>query len=171
MELYSPKSIANYFLELAAEKGEKLTPMKLQKLVYYAAGWFAGHTGKPLVDEAPEAWQYGPVFPSIYHEFKRFGASPITSKATQLEPNEFDFGAAVTPADTNVRKFLDNIWESYSKYTGIALSEMTHAQGSPWHQTWQASQGVRNISIPFELVRDNFKLAADKAKAKKAAAE
>lgn len=170
MELYSPKSIANYFIDLAKAKGEKLTPMKLQKLVYYAVGWFAGHTGKPLVDEAVEAWQYGPVFPSLYHEFKRFGSGVITSKATELDPEEFEIVAAATPEDTNVRKFLDNIWDSYSKYTGIALSEMTHAQGSPWDQTWSASQGVRNVSIPFEQVRDHFKLAADKAKAKKAAA-
>ncbi|PDZ12351.1 hypothetical protein, partial [Bacillus anthracis] len=61
--------------------------------------------------------------------------------------------------------FLDNIWNSYGKYTGIALSEMRHAAGSPWDQTWRQSAGIRNVSIPFELMRDHFKRAADKAKA------
>ncbi len=40
--------------------------MKLHKLLYYAAGWHLGFTGEPLFDEDIEAWQYGPVVPSIY---------------------------------------------------------------------------------------------------------
>ncbi len=41
---------------------------------------------------------------------------------------------------------------------------MTHSAGSPWDQTWKASQGVRNVSIPFELIHDHFKVAAEKAR-------
>ncbi len=96
MQLYSPKSIANYFIDLAKVSGDKLTPMKLQKLVYYAMGWFAGYTGKPLVDEAVEAWQYGPVFSSLYHEFKQFGSGPIDGKATEYDVTE----SAVVEAPT-----------------------------------------------------------------------
>lgn len=163
--LYSPKSVANYFLDLARMQGEQLSPMKLQKLVYYAMGWFAGHTGKPLVNEAVEAWQYGPVFPSLYHEFKGFGSGTITRKATEFD-NGFQLREVPTPEDPNVRAFLDNVWSSYGKYTGIALSEMTHADGSPWDQTWRSANGVRNADIPFELISSHFKQAADNAKAR-----
>jgi uncharacterized phage-associated protein len=161
--LHSPKSIANYFIDIATNNSHLLTPMKLQKLVFYAMGWFAGYTGKPLVDEAVEAWQYGPVFPSLYHEFKTFGSSPIKRKACELN-EDFDDVEVPAPADPDVRKFLDNIWNSYNKYTGIALSEMTHAIGTPWERTWSASQGVRNVSIPFEVIKDHFAIAADKAR-------
>ena len=167
--LHSTKSVANYFLELAKKNGQVLTPMKLQKLVYYAMGWFAGYTGKPLVDEAPEAWQYGPVFPNLYHEFKNFGSKPITRKAVELDC-DFEDVEISTPEGSDVRAFLDNIWNSYSKYTGIALSEMTHAIGTPWEITWREAQGVRNISIPFELIKEHFEATAAKARQRSAAA-
>ena len=86
---YSAKAIANYFLELAAKHGEKVTPLKIQKLVYIAHGWHLALYEKPLVyDEFAEAWEYGPVFPSIYHEFKHFGGAPIAEPATDIEYNE-----------------------------------------------------------------------------------
>ncbi|MTV38050.1 Panacea domain-containing protein [Duganella radicis] len=165
MQLYSPKSIANYFIERAKASGEQLNPMKLQKLVYYAAGWFAGYTGKPLLNEAPQAWQYGPVFPSLYQAFKEFGSRPVSKKASTFDAQRFDFVEASEPEDSAIRQFLDNVWNSYRRYTDIALSEMSHAAGSPWDLTWRRSDGIRNVSIPFELMRDHFRLAAEKAKA------
>jgi uncharacterized phage-associated protein len=167
--LLSTKSIANYFIELAQAKGETLSPMKLQKLVYYAVGWYAGHTGRPLADEAVEAWQYGPVFPSLYHEFKKYGSSPITAKANEYGDGD-ELHEVAVPADPHIRKFLENIWASYGKFTGIALSEMTHAPGSPWDLTRQAANGVRNADIPFDAILKHFKIVAENAKARLAAA-
>lgn len=160
--LLNPKSIANFFLELAESQGEKISPMKLQKLVYYAHGWYAGHTNRPLIDESVEAWQYGPVIPSLYHEFKRFGAGMITSKACSGE--YFDPAPVPSPSDEGLRKFLTSIWKSYGKFTGIALSEMTHAKGTPWEQTWNANPGVKGVDIPFEKIAEHFKAVAEKAK-------
>lgn len=160
--LYSPKSIANYFLELASAAGQSISPMKLQKLVYYAHGWYAGYTGQPLINEPVEAWQYGPVIPSLYHEFKRFGAGSIMGKATEFEG--LSLKEVAPPTDSNVRKFLDNVWSSYGQYTGIKLSEMTHAPESPWDQTWKSAVGVRGADIPFERISEHFKDAVEKAR-------
>lgn len=160
---FSARSIANYFIDRAKVAGEKLSPMKLQKLVYYAMGWYAGYTAQPLVDEAVEAWQYGPVFPSLYQEFKRFGSGHITSKATELDMN-FDDVEVPSPEDPSVCQFLDKIWNSYGKYTAVRLSEMTHASGSPWDITWKSAQGVRNKDIPFEVIQNHFAQAVAKTK-------
>lgn len=158
--MYSPKSIANYFLELAQATGESISPMKLQKLVYYAHGWYAGYTQQPLIDEAVEAWQYGPVIPSLYHEFKRFGSGEIKGKA-----KDFDQRGPVevaTPPEQHVRTFLSNVWNSYGGYTGVTLSEMTHAVGTPWDVTWSKCPGVRGQDIPFDRIVDWFGAAAAK---------
>ena len=160
--LYSPKSIANYFLDLAKASGQSISPMKLQKLVYYAHGWYAGHTGQPLINEAVEAWQYGPVIPSLYHEFKRFGAGSISCKATDLEGAELREVPA--PEDPALRQFLNNVWTSYGQFTGIRLSEMTHAPDGPWDQTWKEAAGVRGADIPFDRIVEHFKAAAENAK-------
>lgn len=155
--MLSPKSIANYFLDLAQAEGQPLDPMKLQKLIYYAHGWYAGYRGEPLIDEAIEAWPYGPVIPSVYEEFKRFGAGAISAKACKFVDGQPEEVAA--PADPDVRAFLHNIWKSYSRYTGIALSEMTHAQGSPWDITRKTTNGIRGADIPFPVITDHFRLA------------
>lgn len=161
---FTTKSIANFFIDRATSSGEKLTPMKLQKLVYYAMGWYAGYTRKPLVDEAVEAWQYGPVFPSLYQEFKRFGAGAITSKATELDDNLDEVDIA-PPNDPNIRKFLENIWESYGRFSAVELSEMTHAVNSPWDVAWKSAQGVRNKDIAFELIHKHFAQAVETTQA------
>lgn len=164
--LYSPKSIANYFLDLAKASGETLDPMKLQKLVYYAHGWYAGYTGRPLIDESVEAWPYGPVVPSLYHEFKRFGSGSIAAKARDFVG--FQHQEVPPPDDSGIRKFLENVWATYGRLTGIRLSEMTHASGSPWDQTRQEFPGVRSVDIPFERIVAHFKDAAEKAKQRSA---
>ena len=74
--------IANYFIEKSLDSGVDLTPMKLNKLVYIAHGWYLGLSDRPLIGEAAQAWKYGPVIPSIYHRFKAYGGAQITS----LEP-------------------------------------------------------------------------------------
>src|SRR5260370_3705804 len=80
---HSAKADANEFLELAKKDGQQLTQMQFQNLVYFAYGWYLAITGQRLIDERVEAWQWGPVIPSIYKEFKRFGSSPVTEQAQE----------------------------------------------------------------------------------------
>ena len=80
---YSAMAIANYFLKSYEEKG--IPPLKMQKLVYIAHGWHLALYKEPLVaDEYAEAWEYGPVFPSLHHEFKYRGRLPIIEFATDI---------------------------------------------------------------------------------------
>lgn len=166
--MYSPKAIANYFIELSEQAGEALTPMKLQKLVYYAHGWFAGHTGKPLIDESVEAWQYGPVIPSLYREFKQAGAGAIRTRATDFDTAKGDFVPVLVPGDPSMQQYLRNVWTSYGKFTAIKLSDMTHASDGPWAATRLANPGVRGADIPFDQIRAHFSEAAKRAAAQKA---
>jgi uncharacterized phage-associated protein len=163
MSRLSPKSIANYFLDLAQASGHAIDPMKLQKLVYYAQGWFAGYTGQELINEAVEAWPYGPVIPSLYHEFKRFGSQPIQGRATEYAPAAGDFVEVPRPLDDRLRGFLDNVWRNYGQYTGLKLSELTHAPDGPWDIARRRTHGTRSADIPFELIRDHFAEAVKNA--------
>lgn len=164
--LYSPKSIANFFLDLAKSSGELISPMKLQKLVYYAHGWYAGYTGQPLIDETIEAWQYGPVISSLYHDFKQFGSGAINRKATNFDG--VTFREVPPPEDPVIRTFLQNVWSSYSPFTGLKLSELTHSTDGPWDKTWKASNGTRGTDIPFEDIAAHFKAAVENTQQKAA---
>src|SRR5689334_3355834 len=100
---YQSKAIANAFLNLGFREKRGISPMKLQKLVYFAHGYYPGAYKNPLIDECFEAWPYGPVVPSLYHEFKEFGNSRITRLAS-----EFDWDAeddVPVPIPSGDRKF------------------------------------------------------------------
>ena len=65
MPNHRPEGVANAFLKKSQKDGTIITQMKLQKLVYIAHGWMLGLSGKPLVNQEPEAWERGPVFPQL----------------------------------------------------------------------------------------------------------
>ena len=158
---YTAKAVANHFLDFGRTRESKISPLKIQKLVYISHGWhLALSGGEPLVsDEYVEAWQYGPVFPSVYHEFKHYGASPILDYATDYELVRSKF-KLVTPRvetdDVNAVALLGKIWKVYGDFSGTQLSGMTHAPGTPWDIVWNQNKGMRNVHIPNKLICDHY---------------
>lgn len=161
---YDAAAVANYFLLLAEKQGKDLDPMKLQKLVYFAHGWYLALRKEPLIKDRVEAWEYGPVIPSLYHQFKVFGNGTIKNRALVTK---FDAGMfrLKTPSvdeqgdtETNIyaKSLLDRIWEVYGGLTAIQLSNMTHEPGSPWEITWNRNPGQRHVVIPDELIMADF---------------
>lgn len=162
---YSAKAIANYFLDNYGRMNllPKISPLKLQKLVYLSHGWSLGILGKDLVDdEHAEAWQYGPVFPSLHHEFKDFGNKSINRNATDLRfsPDSHDFRfEIVTPTvgdDKTIHNLLDKIWKVYGKYTPHQLSNIASKEDSPWHQANKKSNGIRNFHIDNDIIKKYY---------------
>jgi uncharacterized phage-associated protein len=152
-------AVANYFLEKGWKQGIPISPLKLQKLVYFAHGWWLGLTGRPLIDAPILAWTYGPVIPELYDEFRRFGSDPIVDRATVVNTNLQLEPASLTPEQrAELTPLLDKIWETYGKYSAIQLSNMTHQAGTPWAKVRQLSdQSSRyQTEIPNELIRENF---------------
>jgi uncharacterized phage-associated protein len=136
MKTHDALAVANWFLARAEAEGKTLDPMKLQKLIYFAHGWSLAITDVPLIQEHPEAWDYGPVIPSVYHEFKSFGRKAITERATKFVfPNTGFFADLVNVTvvarqiedDPDAEALLRRVWEVYGPLTGVQLSNMTHA--------------------------------------------
>ncbi len=156
---YNPKAIANYFLSRAEDEGQTLDPIKLQKLVYNAHGWYMAMYSEPLIDETVEAWPYGPVIPTVYHEFKRFGAKPIRSKAIDFHGSRM-IHPQVASDDEKTRSVLDRVWKTHRHLSGMQLSHLSHRSGSPWKETWQRAQRAgkkRGVDIPDELIETHFR--------------
>jgi uncharacterized phage-associated protein len=151
---YDARSIANSFLAIAKKSHAQLTPMKLQKLVYYAHGWSLGLGGRPLIDEPVEAWKWGPVVPSVYHEFKKYGADPITEPATDFLGKEIP---EVPRQDEYTTSLLERIWEVYCGFTPSQLSNMTHDSDGPWQATVnRVGAGVPGVPINNDLIAEYF---------------
>lgn len=102
---------------------ESPTPMKLQKLCYYVQGYSLAIDGTPLFEEDFQAWQFGPVIPSLYSKHKGYQWRQISEA---LE------------GDVEVSPRLRAIVGAYGKFDGAALSTMTHRE-APW---LDARQGI-----------------------------
>jgi uncharacterized phage-associated protein len=152
------EAVANWFLDRAATDSKPITPMKLQKLIYFAHGWHLGlFAGEPLVDELFEAWEYGPVAPSIYHEFKRYGGAPIEGLATKIDFSSMNIDTPTLEMNDGAIRLLNKIWEVYGVKTALVLSNLTHLAGSPWEQIRRANPSIKNADIPNQLIEADFK--------------
>lgn len=161
------KAVANAILDKSFAEKRPVSPLKLQKLLYYAHGYYSAAYGQPLVDEAFEAWQYGPVVPAVYHEFKDFGNSPITREATDISWDDDEVDSIPVPPlfdDPRVQKVIDYVWKQYGHLSAVALSEMTHRPDSPWDKTMKANKfGLKNVDIPQALIDEYFGTLVKKA--------
>jgi len=112
-------AVADYLLWASRERGEPLSNLKLQKLLYYAQAWYLALNDQPLFADDFQAWVHGPVLPSQYHRFKAAAWMPIAEPVDEPAlPQE-------------LKAFLNEILDVFGVETAIALELMTHRE-RPW---------------------------------------
>jgi uncharacterized phage-associated protein len=154
---YDARAIANYFLDCAWKAGSEMTPMKLQKLIFFAHGWHLASVDAPLVVDPIEAWTYGPVIPSVYHAFKGFGSGAITAHATYFDFKEFDFKTPqIKVEDTSAREVLDAVWGVFKDTSAIELSKLSHVSDGPWAAAREGSNEKKGTIIRDDLIKEYF---------------
>ena len=143
-------SIANYFIDKAAQDKKPVRPLKLMKIVYIAYGYGLAMLHKSLIDERfdkVEAWKYGPVIPSVYHSFKNYRENPITAKTVVIEDDDKGKVEFVEPqlSDSNARALCDYVWNRYNTYSDLELVSLLHGKGTPWGMVYEEG---KNNTIP-----------------------
>lgn len=98
-----------------------VTPLALQKLLYYAQAFFHALFGRDLFVDDCQAWSYGPVYPDIYYRYRSYRSEPIP----QEEINGLDELTA------EEKSFLDDVIRIFGYFSGPTLSSITHAE-KPW---------------------------------------
>lgn len=146
-EMYSALDIAKWFLninraQMNFEDSEYITNLKLQKLLYYAQGYYLARKNDPLFKEDFIAWEHGPVIRKVYDEYKKNGAKGI-------EYNE-DFNISI---DKETEIILNEVYEKFGQFSAWKLRDMTH-QEMPWRTT------IRNDIISKEKIKEYFKTVA-----------
>ncbi|PAU95403.1 hypothetical protein CK503_04190 [Aliifodinibius salipaludis] len=123
-----------------------ITPMKLQKLLYYVKVWTTV-AGKKTISNTPDqafyAWKYGPVNPEIYHEYKGYGKNPI--KDIPL----------FSPIPSNEKKLINFIVDSYGCYNAITLSKTTHTE-EPWIKNQEFGGKISDEEILDYYSKESF---------------
>jgi uncharacterized phage-associated protein len=146
---YDGRAIANFVLDFCENRNREVTNLSLQKIVYFCHVWSLIELGRPLVKHKFEAWDYGPVLPYLYREFKKFDKNPVTNRATGIDTLdgrsriiEYNFDAATTD-------LLNRVADFYSRMRASDLVSLSHVTGGPWDQVWN-HEGTINPGMKIE---------------------
>ena len=144
-ETFKALEIADFYIALANNiPDNQIDNLKLNKILFYAQGWYLSKLKKPLFSDEIQAWDLGPVVPVVYHTFKCCGSNDI------VEPYE-DFDESRLSSEEI--SLLIDVYNEYGRYTGWALKNMTHLAGTPWTKFYKKAQ---NCVIPLEEIKAYF---------------
>jgi uncharacterized phage-associated protein len=121
---------------ICARGNWSVTNLSLQKILYLAHMVHLGTSGERLVNTEFEAWDYGPVEPTLYRDVRMFGSKPIQDIFYSAAP------IANTPEEATLAEACDAL---ISKKPG-ELVAITHWQNGAWARNYVA--GIRGIVIP-----------------------
>lgn len=118
--MVTASDLAKYIVHKANGMNVSITHLKLQKILYYVAGVFAGALNERAFWDSIEAWQYGPVVRNVYLEFCSWGALPLTCE----EEVSLDY-------DDEQRELVDFVIDQKIRMSGRELVNATHKE-APW---------------------------------------
>lgn len=123
-------TIANYFIELAKKEGFKLKQFGLMKRVYITYGFYLALYNESLLidNECVEAWENGPVIPSVYYAFRHNKGGNICCKSTLGDD---------TIQDEKLKKIADMVWKRYHNLSDDELIKLLHRDGTPWSYSYK----------------------------------
>jgi uncharacterized phage-associated protein len=152
-EISKLESAVRYLLMQTLE----ITPLALQKLLYFAQGFQKAFRNNFLFEEDCEAWVHGPVYRNVYEKYRSYGYNPI-------EENELSFENINLSDDE--KELLDYIVLYFGCYSGKVLEKMTHSEES-WRvarrgfMDWEISDMIiekNEIDSYFSSVKDKYKM-------------
>lgn len=123
-------SVSDKMLRVIAyvfEELEEVTPLMLQKLLYFSQGIYSALYGRPIFMEDCRAWIYGPVYPEVYDLFRDFKYNPIDDARFALLEGKED---ALTDDEKRV---IDLVLNTFGMYGGKVLERITHNE-EPWKE-------------------------------------
>ncbi len=139
-------------------KCEDITPLALQKALYYVQGFYYAFMGRFLFTDDCEAWVHGPAYREIYSRYSSYKYDPIHSNNV-CDETKITMGEKI---------IIDCVVKYLCCYSGKTLENFTHAE-TPWLNTrgdlppLAASDRVINKSLIgeyFLAVKKKFEMLA-----------
>lgn len=112
-------TVANYLVAFSQKHGDPMTNLKLQKLLYYAEGWFLALHGRSLFADTIQAWPRGPAVYRVWKTYSDYQWKPIRK--------------SVAPPDVSrmAEDHLEELMAEYGNFSAYTLERMTHEE-PPW---------------------------------------
>lgn len=144
---------AKYLIAKANERGGLgMNMTKLQKLLYISYGLYLAVSGTRLLNEHPQAWPYGPVFP--------------TTRNRLLGNNLYNFrvsdeGFEELRNNEDINGLIDLVFRTFGDWKAGELSAWSHSEGSPWARAVGRDGFKWGDTISDADIRDYFRMLTD----------
>lgn len=130
-----------------------ITPLSLQKMLYYTQGFFYAFYNAFLFTEDCEAWVHGPVYREVYMRYSNYCFNPIDNVAE----------ADTSSLSSEEKMLLDSIVRHVCCYSGKALESFTHME-TPWvsARAELPANASSNRIIPKQSIGEYFASVKEK---------
>lgn len=151
MAKYKAIDIARWFIHRNLEdvengEDEKMTLLKLLKLLYYAEGSFLALDKGSLFDEKIVAWEHGPVVEEVWRSF---------DDAYNLNIPDQDMQDSLSKILKEDNDLLEDVYSVFGKYSASGLRNKTHKE-SPWLDATNGGK-IFNAEITRDSISKYFK--------------
>ena len=130
------------------KKLEEVTPLMLQKLLYYVQGFCLALKGEEMFEDECIAWLHGPVYKDVYNLFRDFKYNPIDDPRFAILDN------MDKDLSKEEKQLIDLVVNTFGVYSGKTLEKITHKE-EPW---LDAREGYTENMKSDELIsKDSIK--------------
>ncbi len=146
----------NIAIKYLLNQCEDITPLALQKALYYIQGFYYAFYNTFLFTEECEAWVHGPVYRNVYFKYRDYRFDPITKS------QYFDDSVL----NTSEKAIFDSVIHNLCCYSGKVLEQFTHNE-TPWLiargdlPVTESSEKIishDNIGTYFKEVKEKYKM-------------
>ena len=148
---HDARAVARTMIDMATAKGLNVTNLTLQKLLYFAHGLCLARSGYPLINEPFQAWKYGPVLESLYHELKIFGPANIRPTDAFIP----DWKLLDEEKEAEERKVISDVLDQLGEKDSRYLVHISHLPEGPWGKVYNAA--TKNIEMTNDDIKQYFK--------------
>ena len=137
--------VANYLVERWG-RCYPATIHKLNRLVYLVQAEAIAETGEPLFEDCIEAWQCGPVVPTVTHAFAEWGDAVITEPIERVK---------VRP---DAARLIDFVAERYGPLSAFDLVSLVRRSDGAWARVYAPG---REAEIASDVIKATAEASAD----------
>ena len=154
---YNVLDVCRHIINYSNDKTFGITNLKLQKILYFTQAYFLLAKHEVCFNDRIEAWNFGPVVPAAYREYKMFGSSNIPRITYFIEKEKNIWDSKVKPYFDDVMSDDDKglseiVVDKFADYSAADLVKITHRQ-KPWIDAYVPN---RNNEIKPAAIEEYF---------------
>lgn len=155
---YNVLDVSRYIINYCNENYYLISNLKLQKILYFVQAFFLEAKNEECFREEIEAWDFGPVVPEAYREYRKYGGNNIPPIEEYIDKSRGIWHAVTKEFDVNIisesdRELINQMVNQCSSYSASELVEITHGQ-RPWINAY--IKGFNNV-ISKEDISEYFR--------------